>query len=200
MKEPLNETPEPLLPDHEYDGIRELDNQLPRWWVWLFYGTILFSAGYLTYYHVLAMGDSSAAQYQKEMQVGNALKAAAIARFERTWDTLQPSTDIAVLARGKAAFLLKCAPCHRNDGGGLVGSNLTDDYWIHGSNFVDSVRIIWNGVKEKGMLAWKEQGMKPAEVIEVASYIYTLRGAKLEKPGKPPEILAPAQTGPSEFE
>lgn len=200
MTEPLNQETEPLLLDHEYDGIRELDNKLPRWWVWLFYGTILFSAGYLTYYHVLAMGELSAAEYQKEMQVGNAIKTAAIAKFESTWETLQPSTDPAVLARGKATFLLKCAPCHRNDGGGLVGPNLTDDYWIHGSKFADNVRTIWNGVKEKGMLAWKEQGMKPAEVVEVASYIYTLRGAKLEKPGKPPENLAPAKTGPSEFE
>ncbi|MCX8089315.1 MAG: c-type cytochrome [Verrucomicrobiae bacterium] len=200
MNEPLNETPEPLLPGHEYDGIRELDNKLPRWWVWTFYVTILFSVGYLTYYHVLAMGDLSAAEYEKEMRIGNAIKAAAIAKFEGTWETLQPSTDPAVLARGKATFQLKCAPCHRHDGGGLVGPNLTDDFWIHGSKFADNVRIIWNGVKEKGMLAWKEQGMKPDEVIEVASYIYTLRGAKLEKPGKPPENLAPVQTGPSEFE
>lgn len=200
MTEPTPPNSEPLLLDHEYDGIRELDNRLPRWWVWLFYGTILFSAGYLTYYHVLAMGDLSAAEYQKEMQIGNAIKAAAIARFESTWESLRPSNDPAVLARGKATFQLKCAPCHRHDGGGLVGPNLTDAYWIHGSNFVDNVRTIWNGVKEKGMLAWKEQGMKPAEVIEVASYIYTLRGARLEKPGKPPENLAPAATGPSEFE
>ena len=87
-----------------------------------------------------------------------------------------------------------------NVGGGLVGPNLTDDYWIHGPNFADNVHTIWNGVEAKGMLAWKKQGMKPAQVIEVASYIYTLRGAELLTPGKMREDLAPVDTGPSEFE
>lgn len=82
----------------------------------------------------------------------------------------------------------------------MVGPNLTDDYWIHGPAFADNVRTIWNGVEQKGMLAWKKQGMKPAQVMEVASYIYTLRGSQLLTPGKPREDQAPVQTGPSEFE
>lgn len=196
----MNDETHPLLLDHEADGIRELDNKLPRWWVWLFYLTIIFSTIYLVYYHVLAAGHLSAAEYEKEMAIGNAIKAVAISKFEASFAALQPSTDPAALTRGETAYMLKCAPCHRADGGGLVGPNLTDDYWIHGPNFSDNVKIIWNGVKEKGMLAWKEQGMKPSEVLDVASYIYTLRGAKLATPGKLPENLAPVQTGPSEFE
>jgi len=200
----MNDQDKALLLDHEADGIRELDNKLPRWWVWLFYFTIIFSVVYLSYYHVFARGalaarGQMATEYQAEMKIGNAIKAKAISKFESNIAALEPSKDPIVIAAGKTIFLSKCAPCHRPDAGGLVGPNLTDDYWIHGSKFSDNVRTIWNGVKEKGMLAWKEQGMKPSEVIEVASYIYTLRGTHPPNP-KPPENLAPAKTGPSEFE
>lgn len=196
---------DPLLLDHEADGIRELDNKLPRWWVWLFNLTIVFSVIYLAYYHVFAKGDlkqygQMVAEYRAEKAIGDRLKGAAMARFESSLATVEPSKDAATLAEGRALFERNCAPCHRNDGGGLVGPNLTDDFWIHGPTFADNVRTIWNGVTEKGMLAWKDQGMKPNEVLAVASYIYTLRGAKLEKPGKAPENQVPAQTGPNEYE
>ncbi len=194
----MKEIDDSLLMDHEADGIRELDNKLPRWWVLLFYGTIVFAGVYLTYYHVLGAGDLMEAQYQKEMKVGNALKAGAMAKFEQGIETIQPSKDPALLAGGKGTFVRLCAPCHRLDGGGIVGPNLTDDYWIHGSKFSDNVRTIWNGVPEKGMITWKNY-LKPQEVLEVASYIYTLRGTHPPNP-KSPENQAPAKTGPSEFE
>jgi len=201
----MNDKDNPLLMDHEADGIRELDNKLPRWWVWLFNFTIVFSVIYLAYYHVFAKGDLATkgqmvTEYQAEMKIGDAIKGAAISKFEATIANVEPSKEESVIAAGKTTFISKCAPCHRPDAGGLVGPNLTDDYWIHGSKFSDNVRTIWNGVKEKGMLAWKEQGMKPSEVIEVASYIYSLRGSKPPNP-KPPENLAPAKpAGPSQFE
>jgi cytochrome c oxidase cbb3-type subunit 3 len=195
----MNEPNDPLLMDHEADGIRELDNKLPRWWVWLFYGTTIFAAVYLVYYHVLRAGDLSAAEYQKEMKLGDTLKFAAMGKFESSIPTLQPSKDPVVIESGHRTFTTLCAPCHRADAGGLVGPNLTDDYWIHGSNFTDNVTTIWNGVPAKGMVTWKAM-LKPQQIYEVGSYIYTLRGAKLEKPGKPPENLAPVKTGPSEFE
>jgi cytochrome c oxidase cbb3-type subunit 3 len=194
----MTEHNEPLLLDHEVDGIRELDNKLPRWWVWLFYFTILFAAVYLLYYHVLGAGDLMLAEYSKEMKAGEALKGAAMAKFEADIGTLQPSKDPDVLARGKKTFLTLCAPCHRADGGGLVGPNLTDEYWIHGDKFSDNVKTIWNGVPAKGMITWKNT-LKPKEVYEVASYIYTLRGTHPPNP-KPPENQAPAKKGPSEFE
>jgi cytochrome c oxidase cbb3-type subunit III len=199
----MTEEKDPLLLDHEADGIRELDNKLPRWWVWLFYLTIIFAIFYLSYYHVFAKGDLArkgqmATEYQAEMKLGEALKTAAMAKFEATMTSLQPSADAEALARGKQTFLTLCAPCHRTDGGGLVGPNLTDDYWIHGSNFVDNVTTIWNGVPAKGMITWKNM-LKPKEIYEVASYIYTLRGTKPPNP-KPPENLAPVKKGPSEFE
>ena len=194
---------DPLLMDHEADGIRELDNKLPRWWVWLFYLTIVFAVGYFGYYHVYGnirpgKVKSSADEYQAEMAIGSQIKSNSMAKFEADIAVLQPSKDPDVLANGKKTFLTLCAPCHRPDAGGLVGPNLTDDYWIHGSNFTDNVKTIWNGVPEKGMITWKNM-LKPKEIYEAASYIYTLRGTHPPNP-KPPENLAPAKKGPSEFE
>jgi cytochrome c oxidase cbb3-type subunit 3 len=194
----MNNEDDPLLLDHEVDGIRELDNKLPRWWVWLFNLSILFAVFYLGYYHVFNAGDLSAAEYAKEMKKGEQIKAAVMGKFEANLATLEPSKEPLVLEKGKATFLKLCAPCHRPDAGGLVGPNLTDEYWIHGSNFVDNVRTIWNGVPQKGMITWKGT-LNPADVMAVASYIYTLRGTKPPNP-KPPENLAPVSTGPSAYE
>jgi cytochrome c oxidase cbb3-type subunit 3 len=194
-----NDPKEPLLLDHNYDGIQELDNQLPQWWVWLFYITIIFSAVYLIYYHVAKVGDLQAAEYDNEMKAGEALKGAALTKFETGMAMLTPASDATTLDSGRQTFAKFCAPCHRADGGGLVGPNLTDDYWIHGSNYVDTVKVIWDGVPAKGMITWKAI-LKPDEIQSVASYIYTLRGAKLATPGKPPENQTPVKTGPSQFE
>ncbi len=193
-----NERTDPLLLDHDYDGIREFNNSLPRWWVWLFNLSTAFAIVYFGYYHVLGKGKLSAALYLDEMHAGAEMKARAMAIFENTMASLQPSKDPQVLAEGHATFLKLCAPCHRSDGGGLVGPNLCDDYWIHGSNFVDNLQTIWNGVPAKGMVTWKTS-LKPSAVYAVGSYIYTLRGTHPPNP-KPPENQAPAKTGPSEFE
>jgi cytochrome c oxidase cbb3-type subunit III len=200
----MNDQNDPLLLDHEADGIRELDNKLPRWWVWLFYCTIVFSAVYFCYYHVLAKGDleakgQMAAEYDREMKAGSELKGAAMTRFEASIPTLQPSKEETELAAGRQIFSSLCAPCHRQDGGGLVGPNLTDDYWVHGSTFADNLRIIWNGSPAKGMITWKNS-LRPDQIQAVASYIYTLRGTKLATPGKLPENQAPVNTGPSQYE
>lgn len=192
MNDP-KETKDPLLLDHEADGIKELDNNLPAWWVWLFYLCVIFGVGYLGYYHVLAKGDLQKAEYDKEMAVGNALKSASMAKFETGIESAEPSKDPGVVAQGQQLFVTYCAPCHRADGGGLVGPNLCDDYWIHGPKFSDNLKTIWNGVPDKGMLVWKEQGFKPSDVMAVASYIYTLRGTTPPNP-KMREDLAPKDT------
>jgi cytochrome c oxidase cbb3-type subunit 3 len=182
----MNKDPkDPLLLDHEADGIRELDNNLPRWWVWLFVLCTVFAVSYLVYYHVLGAGLLQAGEYQAEAAKGNALKNAALARFESDVATLKPLSDTVALEHGKQSFVNLCAPCHRADGGGLVGPNLCDPIWIHGSNYVDTVKVIINGVTEKGMLSWRGV-LKPAEIQAVASYIYTLRGSNPPDP-KPSE-------------
>lgn len=189
---------DPLLLDHEVDGIRELDNKLPRWWVWLFYGTIIFSFFYMGYFHVLGKGDLMVAEYDKEMVVGNRIKGAAIAKFESGIDALQPASEEFVVSRGQQLFVQLCAPCHRIDGGGLVGPNLTDDYWIHGAKFSDNLRTIWNGVPAKGMVSWKGV-LKPDEIAAVGSYIHTLRGTQPPNP-KPPENQGAAQPAVNLYE
>ena len=181
----INRDDDPLLMDHDADGIRELDNNLPRWWVWLFYLTIIFAFCYMGYYHVLHAGDLQIAAYEKDWKRGEAIKVAALTQFEASLVTLEPSKAPVVLAKGDHIFHTLCAPCHRADGGGLVGPNLCDDYWIHGSNFVDNLRTIMNGVPDKGMLTWKGV-LKPSEIHAVGSYIYTLRGTHPLNP-KPPE-------------
>lgn len=185
---------EPLLLDHEADGIRELDNKLPRWWLWLFYLTTLFAVCYFGFYHVLGKGLSSHEIYEQEMEIGNALKRVALEKFESTMGTREPSVEDTVVAEGRNTFMTLCAPCHRHDGGGLVGPNLTDDYWIHGTSFTDNLKVIWNGVPEKGMVTWKGV-LTPDQIYAVASYIHTLRGTQPPNP-KPPEssgaAVAPA--------
>jgi cytochrome c oxidase cbb3-type subunit 3 len=194
----MNDPKDPLLLPHEADGIRELDNNLPRWWVWLFNLTIAFSVVYWIYYHVLGTGKIQAAEYVREMEAGDKIKSVAVARFEGSLASLQPVSDSVALAQGQQTYKTLCAPCHREDGGGLVGPNLTDDYWIHGTNFSDNLKVIWNGIPEKGMVTWKGV-LQPNDIHMVASYIYTLRGTKPPNP-KLPENQQPAQTGPSEFE
>ncbi len=195
----MNNNPqEPKLLDHEVDGIKELDNLLPRWWVWLFNLCNLFAVLYLLYYHVFRAGDLQAAEYAKEAKRGEEIKNAAIARFESSLDSLQPSKDQAMLAEGLRIFTTSCAPCHRADAGGLVGPNLCDNYWIHGSNYVDNLKTIINGVPAKGMITWRGL-LKPDQIQAVGSYIYTLRGSNPKNP-KPPENQVPAPTGPSIFE
>lgn len=192
-----NQSNEPKLLDHDADGIRELDNNLPRWWVWLFYLCIIYAVGYMAYYHVFNMGDLQAAEYDKERAAGEKLKSEAIGKFEASLATLVPSKEEAVLAQGQQLYTTLCAPCHRADGGGLVGPNLCDDYWIHGSNYVDNLKIIINGVPEKGMLTWRGV-LKPSEIQAVATYIQTFRGTTPPNPKIREDQAGPEK--PNEFE
>jgi cytochrome c oxidase cbb3-type subunit 3 len=149
------------------------------------------------YYHVFKAGDLQAAEYTKEAARGDEIKSAGLAKFESSIGLLAPSSDQAVIASGQQTFLKMCAPCHRPDGGGLVGPNLCDDFWIHGSNYVDTIKTIVNGVPEKGMLTWRGV-LKPNEIQAVASYIYTLRGTHPPNPKPRQDQAGPAK--PNEYE
>ena len=173
---------EALLLEHEYDGIRELDNQLPGWWLWLFYLTILFSVVYLTWYHVLDRGLSTQAQYEQEITRAHA--AGLGIHYESWGDNVEPVSDADGMDLGKQVFISQCAVCHGQLGEGLIGPNFTDDYFVHGSGFADSIRVIEEGVPEKGMVSWKTQ-LSREEVRAVASFIYELRGTD------PPNQKAP---------
>ncbi len=260
-----------VLMDHSYDGIRELDNDLPPWWLYLFYFTIAFAVVYMLYYHVLGIGDSSAVEYQKEINPnyatvqqssksifsvyhspyynprgdisprirkqfdeyigpnvdfkklvmeamirGNAAEQeklkkdfpdiwaeltaasggkaptaqpetkveAAPAQVAQAVKTYKPLTDQASLAKGKEIFQKNCVSCHGPQGQGLIGPNLTDDYWIHGAGMSNVVHTIIEGVPAKGMISWRGV-LKEDEILQVASYILTLHGTNPPNPKAP---------------
>ena len=171
---------------HEYDGIRELDNSLPPWWLWLFYGTIIWAAVYLWYYHVSDRGLNQEQEYIAAIEQGNAekdkyLSTQADAIDEKTVTLL---TDDASKAEGKEIYVANCLVCHGAAGEGLVGPNFTDKYWIHGGNISNLFTTIKYGVPEKGMISWKSQ-LRPAAMQKVASYILSLQGTN------PPNAKAP---------
>ena len=173
---PLDKEDE-IMFDHEYDGIRELDNSLPPWWVWMFYATIFFAVVYLGYYHVLGYGMSSSEEYAYEMErAEEAVKAALAGQANLVDETnVVVMTDEMELSLGQSIYELNCSVCHGKGGEGLVGPNFADQYWIHGGSIQDIFKVIKYGVPEKGMISWKSQ-LKPVEMQRVASYILTFQG------------------------
>lgn len=169
-----------ILMHHEYDGIRELDNVLPPWWVWLFYGSIAWSVVYVVNVHVIKLWPEQNAEYSDEMAQAQADIAAYMATQANSVDenNVTLSTESDVLAAGKATFAQFCTACHGPNGAGSetsVGPNLTDAYWIHGGGIKNVFHTITYGVTEKGMISWKAQ-LQPAEIRAVASYILSLQG------------------------
>lgn len=169
-----------LLMHHEYDGIRELDNVLPPWWVWLFYGTIAWGVLYLVNMHVTQSWNDSHEEYIAEMEQAKADVAGFVARAGAAVDenTVTVTTDAGALAGAKETFVTYCAACHGADGAGAetsVGPNLTDAYWLHGGGIKEVFKTIKYGVPEKGMISWKSQ-LKPNEIQAIASYILSLQG------------------------
>lgn len=169
---------------HEADGIQELDNKLPRWWLLLFYITIVFAFLYLMYFHVLGLGKGQHDRYAEEVARAEARIAAREARASDQIDWSRPSIEPAVLDRGAEIYAANCASCHHSTGRGLIGPNLTDAYWIHGATFDDTMHVIAEGVLEKGMQAWKNL-LSREQRYAVASYIYSLRGSNPDSPREP---------------
>lgn len=170
------------LLDHEYDGIREYDNPLPRWWLYLFYGCIVFAVVYVPYYH-FGPGPLPHDEYAAEMEEA-ARNAPAVAALDP--EALKALVeDPQRVAAGKDLYNRNCVACHGPDGGGLVGPNLTDNHWIHGDgSMVGLVKVISDGVPEKGMIAWKA-AMKQGEIESVAAFVATLQGTTPANPKAP---------------
>jgi len=164
---------------HDYDGIRELDNRLPPWWLYGFYICIIFACIYLWRYHVTHTAPSSleelaAVMKKAEAEKENYLKKAANNVNENTVTYL---SDASALDAGKKIFVTACAACHAADGGGTVGPNLVDEYWLHGGSISDVFKSIKYGWPEKGMKSWKDD-YSPAQIAQLASYIKSLKGTK----------------------
>ena len=169
-----------VMLDHDYDGIKELDNHLPPWWTALFYFTIVVGVIYMFVYHVFDAAPLQAEEYEIEMAEAQAAMEARLAAAppeESGIDenTVEITDDPGQLANGKKVYEMQCASCHRNDGGGNIGPNLTDEYWIHGGGVKDIFYTVKYGVPEKGMISW-EPLLSPVQMRDVSSYILTLVG------------------------
>lgn len=166
-----------IILDHNYDGIKELDNKLPPWWVYLFYATVIFGVIYLARFHVFGDYDQQL-EYEQEVAAANI----AIEEYQKTAknhvdvNSVELLTEVADLNAGKAIFETNCVVCHMADGGGGIGPNLTDEFWILGGG----IKNVFNTVSEggragKGMVPWK-QSLKPLEIAQVSSYLLTFQG------------------------
>ncbi|HQH28854.1 MAG TPA: cbb3-type cytochrome c oxidase N-terminal domain-containing protein [Oligoflexia bacterium] len=175
------------LLSHDYDGIKEYDNNLPLWWLGLFWLTIFFSAGYVLYYHY---GPGPSAEQVLALQVEIAEKE-RLARMPQTAEPasveqalLKLASNTEALAAGKQVYDTRCLACHAAQGQGLVGPNLTDDFWIHGGKITDVKRIVEEGVLAKGMLAWKAL-LSERELDSVVAYRWSLHGSNPPNPKAP---------------
>lgn len=179
------ETEHELLLNHEYDGIRELDSQVPPWFLWLFYLTIAFAVFYMLDYHVFSSSPLQDEEYQLQVQQADIERAALMKSGAfLNEESVTLLTDPAALDAGKHIFTTNCVACHAADGGGLVGPNLTDDYWIHGGGIKNVFKVIKYGVVAKGMISWQSQ-LNPKQMQDVASYIISLHGTTPANPKQP---------------
>jgi cytochrome c oxidase cbb3-type subunit 3 len=184
-----------ILLDHDYDGIKELDNNLPPWWKWGFYISIVYAVVYLFLFHVIKVVPLSEEEYNREVAQAEIDVAAYLATAADLIDENNVTflTDDARLASGKKIYDLNCVACHAADGGGLVGPNLTDPYWIHGGSINAVFKVIKEGVIEKGMIPWKTQ-LSPSQIQDVASYVLSLQGNTPANPKAPEgELYSPEE-------
>ncbi|MEX1362849.1 MAG: cbb3-type cytochrome c oxidase N-terminal domain-containing protein [Nannocystaceae bacterium] len=167
--------------DHDYDGIKEYDNPLPGWWVWMFILCVAWAVVYIPYYH-FGPGQLPVEFYDEDMAAW--LAAHPPEPLPDEAQMIAMADDPTLLATGQSVFVSRCVTCHGPDGGGQVGPNLADEYTIHGYSRATIVRVIHDGVQEKGMLAWKNQ-LSREEIYGAALYVYGLRGTTPTNPKEP---------------
>lgn len=174
-----------LIVGHDYDGIQELNNPLPNWWQLIFYGSIIFAFFYTMHYE-FGSGLSSQARLNvlmEEVQSKSQKEALAASKVVVDYEALLK--DPQAISQGKAVFVGKCAPCHGPDGGGVIGPNLTDKYWIHGDGKAETIAdLVRKGVPDKGMPPW-DSVLTAKEVNEVTAYVKSIAGTKPQNPKAP---------------
>ncbi len=182
---PLHEEKDMTL-EHEFDGITELDNPTPPWFNWMFAASIIFAIGYFMTYEVFSWGPDQIQEYKAEMQTAKLERDAFLATSAGNVDenSVKESKEPAVLSAGKAVYDANCTACHGDKLQGLVGPNLTDEYWLHGGQVNKVFKTIKYGVPEKGMISW-EKTLTPKQIADVANYILSLKGSN------PPGAKAP---------
>lgn len=164
--------------DHDFDGIKELNNPIPFWFNLLFYGTIIVGFFYFLFFHVFDMGNLQAKEYENELAQAEIAKQEYVKKAGNLIDenSVTLLSDKAKVDNGAATFKAKCAVCHGDKGEGKVGPNLTDEYWLHGGDVKSVFKTIKYGVPSKGMVAW-QNSMNGMQIQEVASFILSLQGS-----------------------
>lgn len=175
-----------VMLDHNYDGIRELDNRMPPWLQYIFISTVLAAVSYLFVFHVYHIGKLPREEYAAELQMAADQKSKMLLTAGSAVDesSVKQLTDATALAGGKSIFIAKCAACHGQLGEGGVGPNLTDDYWLHGGSISEIFKTVKYGVPAKGMVSWTGI-LKPEEMQTVASFIMSLHGTNPPNPKAP---------------
>ena len=182
------------LLEHDYDGIREYDNPMPRWWLWVFYVTILYVPVYYLAPAPFGAGAGKEAEYAAEVARHRAAQPPEAPTVSAE-ALLALRDDREALEEGAEVYATNCAACHRGDGGGLIGPNLADDAWLHGGSPVAIHATIVNGVMAKGMPAWGRL-LRPEQVEQVTAYVMSLRGTN--PPGaKAPEGVVESAAAPT---
>ena len=171
--------------EHEYDGIQEFDNRLPNWWMWLMWGSMVFALLYWIVFHTLGVGVLPHERFERNMQAAQEaqLERALAAGIDNEFFVMMSQTEANVTA-GREVFVKHCVQCHLDDGRGSVGPNMTDEYWIHGCEPMQMLKILNEGVAAKGMPAWQNQ-LGPTRVHNVLAYILTIKDNNVA--GKAPE-------------
>ncbi len=168
---------------HDYDGIRELDNNLPPWWKYGFYISIAYAIGYIYYFHFSGSNWSSNMEYEQQVAKAEAQREEYLQKVANLVDenTVVIVEDAANLDNGQQIYMELCVACHGPEGQGGVGPNLTDAYWLHGGSVQDVFKTIKYGVPQKGMIAWQAQ-IKPKDMQDLTSFILTLQGTNPPNP------------------
>jgi cytochrome c oxidase cbb3-type subunit 3 len=166
-----------LRMEHTYDGIEELDNPTPPWFMYLFYLSILFALVYGFYYHVYTNDNLQENEYKTEVAAAEKAREAYMMQFANSVN--EDNVTITAIAKdltdGAKIYSTNCVACHGDKGQGGVGPNLTDKFWIHGGGIKDLFKTITHGIPEKGMIAW-EKTLNPIQIQQVSSYVLTLQG------------------------
>ena len=173
-----------ILMDHEYDGIQELDNNLPPWWVWMFYTTIIAGVIYIFNYHILGTGDLQIAAYDKEIVRADKEKAAYLDKMAMNVDETNATlmTEASDLSSGKGLFEVNCISCHNPKGEGLIGPNLTDDFWLYGNDIKDLFNIVKNGDGKGNGMPEHASKLNPIQIQQVSSFVLSLPYTKGKDP------------------
>ena len=179
--------------DHDYDGIQEYDNDLPKWWIALFILTTIYGVYYAVQLHIgdgldqIALLEKEMAAYEKQAEITEAKQPKKELSSDELLALLNNEEN---MLKAKEVYIAKCAACHLAEGQGLVGPNLTDDYWLHGGSILDIYNVIVEGVPAKGMIAWRNL-LSEEEIRGLSAYIWNLHGTNPPNPKAPQGELAP---------